>query len=132
MKRCNVMSKIVFIVDDSVTVRASVEYTLKKAGYTVMSAVDGQDGIEKLEQLEKQGKRPAMIISDINMPRLDGIGFIKAIKQKPAFKFIPVLVLTTESQESKKMEGKQAGAAGWLVKPFQPEQLVGVVKKFVR
>lgn len=126
------MSKIVFIVDDSVTVRASVEYTLKKAGYTVMSAVDGQDGIEKLEQLEKQGKRPAMIISDINMPRLDGIGFIKAIKQKPAFKFIPVLVLTTESQESKKMEGKQAGAAGWLVKPFQPEQLVGVVKKFVR
>lgn len=126
------MSKIVFIVDDSVTVRASVEYTLKKAGYTVMSAVDGQDGIEKLEQLEKQGKRPAMIISDINMPRLDGIGFIKAIKQKPAFKFIPVLVLTTESQERKKMEGKQAGAAGWLVKPFQPEQLVGVVKKFVR
>ena len=126
------MSKLVFIVDDSVTVRASVEYTLKKAGYTVMSAVDGQDGIDKLESLEKQGKRPAMIISDINMPLLDGIGFIKAIKQKPSFKFIPVLVLTTESQEKKKMEGKQAGAAGWLVKPFQPDQLVGVVKKFVR
>lgn len=126
------MNKLVFIVDDSVTVRASVEYTLKKAGYTVMSAVDGQDGIEKLESLDKEGKRPAMIISDINMPRLDGIGFIKAIKQKPAFKFIPVLVLTTESQEKKKLEGKQAGAAGWLVKPFQPEQLIGVVKKFVR
>lgn len=126
------MNKLVFIVDDSVTVRASVEYTLKKAGYTVMSAVDGQDGIEKLESLDKEGKRPAMIISDINMPRLDGIGFIKAIKQKPTFKFIPVLVLTTESQEKKKLEGKQAGAAGWLVKPFQPEQLIGVVKKFVR
>lgn len=126
------MSKIVFIVDDSVTVRASVEYTLKKAGYIVVSAVDGQDGLEKLEQLEREGKRPAMIISDINMPRLDGIGFIKAVKQKPAFKFIPILVLTTESQEKKKMEGKQAGAAGWLVKPFQPDQLIGVVKKFVR
>lgn len=126
------MSKLIFVVDDSVTVRASVEYTLKKGGYMVATAVDGQDGLEKLEKLEKEGKRPAMIISDINMPRLDGIGFIKAVKQKPSFKFTPVLVLTTESQDKKKMEGKAAGAAGWLVKPFQPDQLIGVVKKFVR
>lgn len=126
------MSKFIFIVDDSRTVRASVEYTLKKNGYVVETAVDGQDGLQKLEKLQRQGKRPAMIISDINMPNLDGIGFIKEVKKKPEFKFVPVLVLTTESQDKKKMEGKQAGAAGWLVKPFQPDQLVGVVKKFVR
>nr|WP_281244254.1 response regulator [Anaerobacillus arseniciselenatis] len=105
---------------------------MEKNGYVVETAVDGQDGLQKLEQLQQQGKRPAMIISDINMPNLDGIGFIKEVKKKPQFKFVPVLVLTTESQDKKKMEGKQAGAAGWLVKPFQPDQLVGVVKKFVR
>ena len=126
------MSKLILIVDDSRTVRASVEYTLKKSGYLVESAVDGKDGLIKLEQLQKEGKRPAMIISDINMPNLDGIGFITEVKKKPQFKFVPVLVLTTESQEKKKLEGKQAGAAGCLVKLFQPEQLIGVIKKFVK
>jgi two-component system chemotaxis response regulator CheY len=126
------MSKVVFIVDDSRTVRASVEYTLKKEGYQVEQAVDGQDGINRLEELRQKGIRPGMIISDINMPNLDGIGFIKEIKKSLHYKFIPVLVLTTESQDEKKMEGKQAGAAGWLVKPFSPEQLIGVVKKFVK
>lgn len=126
------MNKLIFIVDDSRTVRASLEYTLSKEGYEVVAAEDGQDGVSRLEQLGSQAKRPAMIITDINMPRMDGITFIKEIKKKPAFKFIPVLVLTTESQEQKKMEGKNAGAAGWLVKPFKPEQLIGVVKKFVR
>lgn len=126
------MSKLVFVVDDSKTVRASLEYTLKKVGFEVISANDGQDGVDKLEDLSKQGKKPKMIITDINMPRMDGIGFIKEVKKKSGLKFIPILVLTTESQEQKKMEGKQAGAAGWLVKPFKPEQLVGVVKKFVK
>jgi len=126
------MSRLVFVVDDSKTVRASLEYTLGKEGYEVVSAEDGLDGVTKLEALQKQGKRPAMIITDVNMPRMDGITFICEVKKKIAFKFIPILVLTTESQEQKKMEGKNAGASGWLVKPFKPEQLIGVVKKFVR
>ena len=126
------MSKLIFVVDDSNTVRASLKYTLEKNGYEVIAAEDGQDGLDKLEKLSQEKKRPSMIISDINMPNLDGIGFIKKVKTKPQFKFIPILVLTTESQQQKKMEGKDAGAAGWLVKPFKPEQLLGVVKKFVK
>ncbi|MGF7186315.1 two-component system chemotaxis response regulator CheY [Desulfitispora alkaliphila] len=126
------MSKLIFVVDDSRTVRASLEYTLKKGGFEVVSADDGQSGLESLESLKKQGKRPSMIITDINMPRMDGITFIKNVKKDASLKFIPILVLTTESQTQKKMEGKEAGASGWLVKPFKPEQLMGVVKKFVR
>ncbi len=126
------MSKCIFVVDDSKTVRASLEYTLGKGGFEVVAAQDGQDGVDRLQELESKGKRPAMIITDINMPRMDGIAFIKEVKKKPAFKFVPILVLTTESQDQKKLEGKNAGAAGWLVKPFKPEQLIGVVKKFVK
>lgn len=126
------MSKVIFIVDDSRTVRASVEYTLKKEGYLVEQAVDGQDGLKRLEELRQKGIRPAMIISDINMPNLDGIGFITEVKKSLHYKFTPVLVLTTESQEEKKMQGKNAGASGWLVKPFSPDQLIGVIKKFVK
>ncbi len=126
------MSKVVFIVDDSRTVRASVEYTLKKEGYQVEQAADGREGLAKLEELRQRGIRPGMIISDINMPNLDGIGFITELKKNIHYKFTPVLVLTTESQEERKLEGKRAGAAGWLVKPFSPEQLIGVVKKFVK
>lgn len=126
------MSNLIFVVDDSKTVRASLEYTLGKGGFEVVSAENGSDGINRLDQLNQQGKRPAMIITDINMPVMDGIAFIKEVKKNPKFKFIPILVLTTESQEQKKMEGKNAGAAGWLVKPFKPEQLTGVVKKFVK
>ncbi|OEF95820.1 response regulator [Desulfuribacillus alkaliarsenatis] len=126
------MSKVVFIVDDSRTVRASVEYTLKKEGYQVEQAVDGQDGLKRLEELRQKGIRPGMIISDINMPNMDGITFITEVKKSMHYKFTPVLVLTTESQDEKKMQGKKAGAAGWLVKPFSPDQLIGVVKKFVK
>lgn len=126
------MDRVVFIVDDSRTVRASVEYTLQKAGYTVEQAVDGVDGLKRLGELYEAGIRPGMIISDINMPNMDGITFIQELKKDMKYKFMPVLVLTTESQDEKKMEGKRAGAAGWLVKPFAPEQLVGVVRKFVK
>lgn len=126
------MDRVVFIVDDSRTVRASVEYTLQKAGYTVEQAVDGVDGLKRLGELYEAGIRPGMIISDINMPNMDGITFIQELKKDMKYKFMPVLVLTTESQDEKKMEGKRAGAAGWLVKPFVPEQLVGVVRKFVK
>ncbi len=126
------MGRLIFVVDDSKTVRASLEYTLGKGGYDVVSAENGNDGLKRLEQLAGQGKRPEMIITDINMPVMDGIAFIKEVKKKADLKFIPILILTTESQEQKKMEGKSAGAAGWLVKPFKPEQLIGVVKKFVK
>ncbi len=126
------MSKLIVAVDDSRTVRASLKYTLKKHDYEIEMAENGKEGLKLLEKLASQGKKPGMIISDINMPVMGGIEFIKEVKSDRKFKFIPVLVLTTESQQSKKMEGKKAGAAGWLVKPFDEKQLLGVVKKFVK
>jgi two-component system, chemotaxis family, chemotaxis protein CheY len=123
--------KYILVVDDSATLRASVNYTLKEAGFDTLNAVNGKDGLDKLQQAMQEGKQIAMIISDINMPIMDGITFIKEVKKTP-FKFTPILVLTTESQEEKKLEGKKAGASGWLVKPFKPEQLIFVTKKFVR
>jgi two-component system chemotaxis response regulator CheY len=123
--------KYVLVVDDSATLRVSVNYTLKEAGFDAINAANGKDGLDKLQQAMNEGKHVAMIISDINMPVMDGITFIKEVKKTP-FKYTPILVLTTESQEDKKMEGKKAGASGWLVKPFKPEQLIYVTKKFVR
>ncbi len=125
------MKKKILVVDDSATLRASVNYTLKSAGFETINAVNGADGLEKLTEDHKQGDQIGMIISDINMPVMDGITFIKEVKKTP-FKFLPILVLTTESQEEMKLKGKQAGASGWLVKPFKPEQLVYVTKKFMR
>ncbi len=125
------MKKKILVVDDSATLRASVNYTLKSAGFETINAVNGADGLEKLTEAHKQGEQIGMIISDINMPFMDGITFIKEVKKTP-FKFLPILVLTTESQDDMKLKGKQAGASGWLVKPFKPEQLVYVTKKFMR
>jgi len=125
------MSKVVLVVDDSATLRMSVEMALKPAGYEVVHARNGQEGLEQLDNLGSSQRTPAMIISDINMPIMDGISFIKEVKKTP-YKFLPILVLTTEREDSKKLEGKKAGASGWLVKPFKPETLVGVVKKFTR
>jgi two-component system chemotaxis response regulator CheY len=122
--------KVILIVDDSSTLRASVEFTLSEAGYTVLQAEDGDTGLTVLKGYEGRESELGMIITDINMPNMDGISFIKEVK-KTAFKFVPILVLTTESQDSRKMEGKDAGASGWLVKPFKPEQLTGVVAKFL-
>ncbi|MGC9323705.1 MAG: response regulator [Desulfomonilia bacterium] len=125
------MKKKILVVDDSATLRASVNYTLKEAGFDIICAINGADGLEKLSHAMKNGDQIGMIISDINMPIMDGITFIKEVKKTP-FKFTPILVLTTESEQDMKMKGKQAGAAGWLVKPFKPEQLVYVTKKFMR
>ncbi len=125
------MKKKILVVDDSATLRASVNYTLKSAGFETINAVNGADGLEKLTEAHKKGDQIGMIISDINMPFMDGITFIKEVKKTP-FKFLPILVLTTESQDDMKLKGKQAGASGWLVKPFKPEQLVYVTKKFMR
>jgi two-component system chemotaxis response regulator CheY len=109
----------------------SVEMTLKEAGYEVVQAVNGQEGLVILQDLDAKGQLPDMIISDINMPIMGGIEFIKEVK-KTKFRYLPILVLTTEREDSKKREGQQAGASGWLVKPFQPQTLVAVVKKFTR
>jgi two-component system chemotaxis response regulator CheY len=125
------MGKQILVVDDSATLRMSVEMTLKPAGFEVTHARNGQEGLEQLSHLEAQGQSPAMIISDINMPLMDGISFIKEVKKTP-FKYLPILVLTTEREDSKKLEGKKAGASGWLVKPFKADTLLAVVKKFTR
>ncbi|MBA7711436.1 Chemotaxis protein CheY [subsurface metagenome] len=125
------METKVLIVDDSSTLRASVDFTLSDSGFEVLQAVDGDEGLQVLKGLEVKKDELGMIITDINMPNMDGITFIKEVKQT-AFRFIPILVLTTESQDSKKMEGKAAGASGWLVKPFKPEQLMAVVSKFLK
>lgn len=122
---------VILVVDDSRTVRVSIEYLLKAKGYTICCAEDGKDGLKKLNELNTQGQKPKLILTDINMPNMGGLEFIGEVKKSAAFRFIPILVLTTESQESMKMEGKKAGAAGWIVKPYQPEQLVAVVQKFV-
>jgi len=111
-------------VDDSASIRQLVGFTLKGAGYDVIEAVDGRDGLSKLN-----GMPVHMIITDLNMPNLDGIGLIKGARSNPAYKFIPIVMLTTESQDAKKQEGKAAGATGWVIKPFKPEQLLAVIKK---
>lgn len=118
------MSKVIMTVDDSASVRQMVSFTLRDAGYEVIEAVDGKDA------LSKRGGRPVnMVITDLNMPNLDGIGLIRALRSEPACRFIPIVMLTTESQAEKKQEGKAAGATGWIVKPFKPEQLLAIVRK---
>lgn len=118
------MTKRIMTVDDSVSVRQMVSFTLKNAGYETVEASDGQDALSKLN-----GSGIHMIVTDLNMPNLDGIGLIREVRNKVEYKFIPIIMLTTESQDSKKQEGKSAGATGWIVKPFKPDQLLAVVKK---
>jgi len=121
------MAKKFLIVDDSASMRQLVSFTIKDAGYDVQVAENGKDALAKLG-----GGKVDMVITDLNMPEMDGIELIKKLRAMPDYKFAPIIMLTTESQESKKQEGKQAGASGWIVKPFQPEQLLDVVKKFVK
>ncbi|RJR38695.1 MAG: response regulator [Desulfobacteraceae bacterium] len=118
------MSKTIMTVDDSASVRQMVSFTLKGAGYDVIEAGDGRQAAAKLN-----GAPIHMVITDLNMPNMDGIGLIRAIRGNPSYKFIPVIMLTTESQSKTKEEGKAAGATGWIVKPFKPEQLLAVVKR---
>ncbi len=118
------MSKLIMTVDDSASIRQMVSFTLKGAGYEVLEAVDGQDALTKVD-----GSGINMMITDLNMPNMDGIELIRNVRANAAFKFIPIIMLTTESQAEKKQEGKSAGATGWIVKPFKPEQLLAVIKK---
>lgn len=120
------MAKTILIVDDSASVRQVVSIALKGAGYDVIEGVDGKDALSKLT-----GQKVHLIISDVNMPNMDGITFVKEVKQLPAYKFTPVIMLTTESQESKKQEGQAAGAKAWVVKPFQPAQMLAAVSKLI-
>lgn len=121
------MSKKIITVDDSASVRQMVAFTLREAGYDVIEACDGKDALSKIN-----GTQLNLVITDLNMPIMNGIELIQKLRVDPVNKFVPILMLTTESQTEKKMEGKKAGATGWIVKPFVPDQLLGVVKKVIR
>jgi two-component system chemotaxis response regulator CheY len=116
--------RTVLAVDDSISMRQLVGFALKKAGYNVVEAVDGRDALAKLVR-----SKVDLVVTDLNMPNLDGIGLIKQIRAQPAYKFTPILMLTTESSPDKKAAGQAAGATGWIVKPFDPDQLLKVVKR---
>jgi len=118
------MAKTIMVIDDSTSMRQVVNIALKGAGYDV---VEGRDGKDALHQLT--GQKINMIVCDVNMPNMDGISFVKALKEIPTYKFTPVLMLTTESQESKKNEGRAAGVRAWMVKPFKADQLLAAVEK---
>lgn len=118
------MAKSILAVDDSVTMRQTIATALEKEGYVIALASDGVEALKKLD-----GGRFHVIITDINMPNMDGIRLIQEIRNLPAHRFTPIIVLTTESQPEKKEAGKNAGATGWIVKPFKPEQLIAVVRK---
>jgi two-component system chemotaxis response regulator CheY len=120
------MAKTVMIVDDSASLRQVVGIALRGAGYEVIEGCDGKDALAKLT-----GQKVHLVISDVNMPNMDGITFVKNLKLLPAYKFTPVIMLTTEAQEGKKLEGQAAGAKAWVVKPFQPTQMLAAVAKLV-
>lgn len=120
------MGKLVLTVDDSASIRQMVAFTLKSAGYEVMEAVDGEDGLSKAK-----GRNADLILTDQNMPRMDGLTLIKSLRGLPQYRATPILMLTTESSDAMKSAGRAAGATGWLVKPFDPQKLLEVVKKVI-
>lgn len=120
------MGKKVLVVDDSATVRQSLSFTLQNAGYEPVEAVNGLVALKILE------KKFDLVITDLNMPVMDGMEFIRKVRASDVNKFTPILMLTTEGSVAKKEEGRAAGATGWIVKPFQPEQLLAVVAKVLR
>ncbi|PLX84511.1 MAG: response regulator [Desulfuromonas sp.] len=120
------MSKQILAVDDSKSILQMVSFTLQGAGYQVEVAADGQAALEMATR-----KNYSLVITDLNMPRLNGLELIKSLRGKPQYRFTPLLMLTTEASPAFKTQGKAAGATGWLVKPFDPQQLLGVVKKVI-
>ncbi|MFI5841308.1 response regulator [Catenuloplanes sp. NPDC051500] len=120
------MGKTILVVDDSASVRQVVSIALKGAGYDVLVGTDGKDALTKLD-----GRRIHLIISDVNMPNMDGITFVTEAKKLAAYKFTPIIMLTTESQEDKKRQAQAAGAKAWVTKPFQPEQMLAAVSKLI-
>jgi len=120
------MSKTILIVDDSASIRQVVSITLKGAGYDVIEGCDGKDALSKLD-----GRKIHLIVSDVNMPNMDGFSFVKAAKLLPAYKFTPVIMLTTEASDAMKQQGQASGAKAWMVKPFQPAQMLNAVSKLI-
>ena len=120
------MGKTIMIVDDSASLRQVVAIALKGAGYDVIEASDGKDGLSKLD-----GRKVHLIVSDVNMPNMDGISMVKQIKALPGYKFTPVIMLTTEAGADKKNMGREAGVKAWMVKPFKPDQMLNAVSKLI-
>lgn len=120
------MAKTILAVDDSASIRQMVSFTLRGAGYEVVEAVDGQDALDKAESHDVN-----LILTDVNMPRMDGLTLVKSLRGLARFQTAPILVLTTESSDAMKAQGRAAGATGWLVKPFDPKRLVEVIKKVI-
>jgi len=120
------MAKTIMVVDDSATLRQVVGIALRGAGYDVIEGEDGKDALKKLT-----GQKVHLIISDVNMPNMDGITFVTEVKKLPAYKFTPVIMLTTEAGEDKKARGQAAGAKAWVVKPFKPDQMLNAVSKLI-
>ena len=118
------MAKTIMVVDDSASMRSVLGSALRGAGYDVLQSIDGVDALAKLK-----GQKVNLIITDVNMPNMNGISFLKAVKQMPAYKFTPVIMLTTVSGEDSKAEGRAAGARAWVCKPFAPQQLVDAVQR---
>jgi two-component system chemotaxis response regulator CheY len=118
------MAKTILIVDDSASMRQVLGIALRGAGYVVIEGCDGRDALSKLT-----GQKINLIISDVNMPNMDGISFLKAVKQMPAYKFTPVIMLTTVTEEAKMAEGRAAGARAWVAKPFAPEKLLDAAQR---
>lgn len=121
------MAKTILIVDDSSSLRTVVKIALERAGYEVHEAADGKEGLAKLDKLAKVH----LIVSDVNMPNMDGITMLTQVKQHPRHKFTPVIMLTTEGQDAKKAQGRAAGAKAWILKPFNPPQLLDAVSKLI-
>ena len=120
------MAKRILVVDDSASVRQVEHLVLTGAGYEVIEAADGREGLAKLA-----GQPVNLVLTDLNMPHLDGVGLIRAVRASPATRLVPVVMITTESQDARKQEGKAAGATGWIVKPFTPDQLLAVVRRIL-
>jgi two-component system chemotaxis response regulator CheY len=120
------MAKTILAVDDSGSLRQMVSFSLRAAGYMVTEAVDGMDGLEKAKTQVFD-----LVLTDQNMPRMDGLGLIRALRALPSYQKVPILMLTTESGDEMKAKGRAAGANGWLVKPFDPQRLTEVVKKVI-
>lgn len=121
------MEKQILIVDDSESIREVVCFTLENAGHKVFSAIHGQDALQYLD-----GRHIDLVITDLHMPVMDGLGLIREIRKNPDYQYTPILYLTTESQQHIKMEAKEAGATGWIVKPFMPEKLIAAINKIMK
>ena len=121
------MSRSALVVDDSASMRQMVAFVLQQGGFTVLESANGREALQQLS-----GQPISLIVTDLNMPVMDGMSFIREVRAQPTYRFTPILMLTTESQESLKLEGKAAGATGWIVKPFDPDKLMAVVGKVLR